>query len=101
MVAMHMRIDHETNGPVGDFLDSSHNLVRQRSELRVYHEHPVRARQHADSAALSIERIEIVGDLGGLDLDLTEVLLRLPLTDRRSGDRGQDAQCRIRKSNYR
>src|SRR5690349_1299721 len=95
---MHMRVHHETDGTVGNFLDGRHDLVRQRRELGVYHENPVRTRQHADNTARSIERVEIVGDLSALDLDLAVVLLRLPLTNRRNGVRGYDGQCRTRKS---
>ncbi len=35
--------------------------------------------EHADRAALSVERVEVVGQFGGLDLDLAEVLLTLRL----------------------
>ena len=51
----------------------------QRRELSVHHEDAVRARQHANRAALAVERVEVVGEFGGLDLYLAEIGLPLAL----------------------
>src|SRR5207247_10946640 len=77
VVAVHMRVDHEFNWRLGDLPDGGHNLVVQRGELGVHHEHAIGADQQANCAALTIERVEVVADLVGLDLNVPEILLRI------------------------
>ena len=73
-------------------LIGGHDLVRERRELRIDHEDAVGPGQHADHAALSVERVEVVGDLGGLDFNGLEV--RLGRCGRRLTRRGLRAQTR-------
>ena len=85
-----------TGNAVGDLPDGRHDLVGQGGELSVHHEHPVRAREEPDPAALALQHIDIAVHLDGLDLDLAEV--GRVLGPRRSPHYGQRGQLRKRAS---
>ncbi len=76
VVAVHVGVHHEADRFVGNLVDGRGDLLRERRELRVHHEDSFRPDEHADGAALAFERVEIVADLGGLDLHFAEVRLR-------------------------
>ena len=76
VIAVHVGVHQEANRLVGNLMDGRGDLLRQRRELRVHHEDSIRPDQHADSAALAFERVEIVADLGGLDFHFAEIGLR-------------------------
>ena len=61
VVAVHVRVDEIPDAAVGDLLDRRDDLVGERRELRVDHEHAVGPGEHADRAALSFERVEVRG----------------------------------------
>ena len=58
-------------------------------ELRIDHQHAVRTGQHADRAALAVERVEVAGDLVRLDLDLAHIRLLRVRRCQQTEDRGQ------------
>ena len=60
------------------FCDGGLDLVVERRELAVHHDDAVGADRDRDVAALALEHIGLVAEVGGLDLDLGEidVLLR-------------------------
>ena len=87
MIAVHVRVDDELDRLRRELLDGGGDLVAQRRELRVDHEDAVGPDEHADGAALAVERVELVGDLVGLDLDLAEILAALGV--RKAGSRHQ------------
>ena len=96
MVAMHVRVDEELDGGVRDLLDRRHDLVGQRRELAVHHQHAIRTGEDPDRAALPVEDIEIGRELNGLDLNLAVVDGRLA---HGIADQGQCGQSRkYRKS---
>src|SRR5690242_17814292 len=74
---MHMRVYQEAGrAAVGDLLDRRCDFLAERCELAVHLEDAVRPRENSDGPPLTIERIEIVRDSVGLDLDFAEVGLR-------------------------
>jgi hypothetical protein len=73
VVAMDVSVDQKSNGLIRDLLDCRHNLVCQRSELAIHHEHAVRARQNAYRASLPVQDIEIRREFHGFNLDLAEI----------------------------
>ena len=90
VIAVHVGVDDELDRLRRQALDRGGDLVAERRELRVDHEYAIRAEQHADRPALAVERVELVGDLVGLDLDLAEV--RRALGVRRRGAHHQCSQ---------
>ncbi len=52
------------------------DLVVQRRELAVDHDDAVPGHRHGDIAALALEHIDVVAEIGGLDLDLGEIRRR-------------------------
>ena len=85
MVAVHVGVDDELDRLRRELLDRGGDLVAQRGELRVDHEDAVGSEQDTDRASLAIERVELVGDLVGLDFNLAEILSAL-----RVGDGGRE-----------
>ena len=82
VIRVDVSIDQKADRLIRDLMNRRHNLLAQRRKLAVHHENAVRPNQDADGAALPLERIEIIGQLGGLDLDLAEIrgVLRSPAT---------------------
>ena len=89
VIAVHVRVDEEADAAVGDLLDSCHDLVGERSELRIDHEHAIGSGKHANPSARSFQRVQVAGDFCRLDLRLAEIR-------RLSGDprRGQNYRGR-------
>jgi hypothetical protein len=92
VVAMQVGVDDELDRLRRQLLDGGGDLVAERRELRVHHEHAVGADQHADRPALPLQRVELVGDLVRLDFHLAEVLPAL-----RGCDGGAEDRCAERK----
>jgi hypothetical protein len=95
VIRVDVRVYHETDWTIGDLSDRRDDLLGERRELRVDHQDAVWTGQHADRAALTVERVEVAGDLRRLDLDLAEVRLRRRRRCRRilCGDRRGERQC--------
>ena len=74
VIAVEVRVDHEANPAVRDLLDGRHELLGHGRELRIDHQDAVRTGEHADHAAVAFERVEVVRDLGRLDLDVRRLL---------------------------
>ena len=88
MIAVHVGVHEQADAAVGNLLDRRDDLVAERRELRVDHQHAVGSRQHANRAALPLQRIEVPGDLRRLDLHLAEVrLLRVSVQRQRERHR--------------
>ena len=73
VIAVDMRVDQEANAAIRYGLDGCDDLLGQRRELGVHHQHAVGAREDADGSAIAVERVEVVRDLVDLDLHLTHV----------------------------
>ena len=86
VIAVHVRVHDELDRLRRELLDGGGDLVAQRRELRVDHEDAIGPDQDADGPALTFERVELVGHLGGFDLDLAEIRPTL-----RIGERGRRA----------
>src|SRR5262245_11715171 len=115
MIAMDVRVDEEPDAAVRYLFDRRDDLVRERGELTVNEEDSVGPDECANRSSLTLERVEVIGELGGLDLDLAEIGLRgsgslgasgptcatLPLRARR--DRHQCGRCqhRYRETEHR
>ena len=76
VIRVYVRINHKSNRRGRNLLDRGDDFAGQRSKFRVHDEHTVRTREHANRAALSLERVEIVSELRRFDLDLAEVSRR-------------------------
>jgi hypothetical protein len=77
VIRVHVCVDQEADGLVGDATDRGDELVGERRELGVDQQDALGARQHADRAALAFQGPEVGCQLGGPDLDLAEVGRRL------------------------
>ena len=76
MVAMKMRVDEIFDRLVRNRRNRGLDLVMQRRELAVDHDDPVFRHRHGDVSALAFEHIDVVAEIGGLDLDLGEIRRR-------------------------
>src|SRR5205085_1533798 len=77
-------------------------LVGQLRVLGVDLEDPVGTDEHADGAAGSLEGVEVVGQLRGLDLNLAEILLRRRGgSGRRLGERRHRQQSRRQREDMK
>src|SRR4029450_12766444 len=92
VVAVHVRVDEELDGLGADRLDGRDDLLAERRELTVHHQHAVRPGQHADVAALSFELIDVAAELGRLDFDFAEVLLLSVAGRRTHNSEAEDEQ---------
>src|SRR4029453_8186912 len=112
---MDVGVDEEPDAAVGYLLDRRDDLVRERSELTVNEEDAVGSDECTNGSSLALERIEVVGELCGLNLDLAEIGLRgsscrgtsgptcaaLPLRTRRHRHQCGRCQHRYRETEYR
>src|SRR4029453_7263339 len=73
---MDVSVDEEPDAAVGYLLDRRDDLVRERSELTINEEDAVGSGERPNLSSLARERVEVIGELGGLDLDLAEIGLR-------------------------
>lgn len=55
-------VDQEPDRLVCDLRDRRHEFVGKRCELRVHQKHPVETGQHADSPALTLQRVTLIGN---------------------------------------
>ena len=92
VVRVNVRVDQKSDGAIRDLLDGRGDFLAQGRELSVHHEDAVRPREHANRSALTLERVKIVGQLGGLDLDLAEIRLALASRINRDGENGNCGQ---------
>jgi hypothetical protein len=76
MVAMIMRVDEIFDRLVRNCRYRGLDLVMQRRVLAVDHDDPVFRHRDGDISALAFEHIDVVAEIGGLDLDLGEVRRR-------------------------
>jgi hypothetical protein len=76
MVAVQVRVHQVADAAVRERPDGGDDLLGERRELAVDHQHAVRTRQHADRASLPFYRIDVARNPGRLHLDLAEILLR-------------------------
>ena len=93
VVAVQVRVHDELDRLRRELLDRGGDLVAQRRELRVDHEDAIGPDQDADGPALAVERVELVGDLVGFDLNLAEILPALRVGDggrQHEGAEGED-----------
>ena len=73
VVAVEVRVDHVLDRQRRDCLDRGLDLVVQRRELAVHHDDAVGADRDGDVAALALQPIGLVAEVGCLDLDLVPV----------------------------
>ena len=73
VIAVIMGVDEIFDGQRRDLLDGGLDLVVERRELAVHHDDAVGADRDGDVAALALEHVGLVAQVGGLDLDLGEV----------------------------
>jgi hypothetical protein len=74
VIAVVMRVDQIAHRLLGDGRDRCLDLVVQRRELSVHHDHAVGGHRNGDVAALAFQHVSLVAEIGGLDLDLGEIL---------------------------
>jgi hypothetical protein len=77
VVAVPVRIEDELNRLRGDRCNRSLDLWRERRVLIVDEEDRVRTDRKPQIATGSCHHVDAVGELFGLDFDLTEILLRV------------------------
>ena len=75
VVAVDVRVDEHADRLVGQRLDRGQQLLRQRRELIVDHQHAVIADQEPDVAALPFEVMDVAGHLVRFDLHRGEIRL--------------------------
>ena len=73
VVAVHVRIHDELDRLRREAFDRGDDLVAQRRELGVHHEHAIGPEQDANGPSLAVKRVELVGDPVGFDFDLAEI----------------------------
>src|SRR5258708_29907083 len=73
MVAVKMRVDEIFDRLVRDRGDRGLDLVMQRREFAVYHDDAVLPDGDGDVPALALEHIDVVAEIGGLDVYLGEI----------------------------
>ena len=69
VVAVEMRVDEIFDRFVRDRFDGGLDLVVQRRVLAVHHDDAVFPYRHGDISALAFEHVDVVAEVGGLDLD--------------------------------
>lgn len=77
VIGVEVCVDHEPDRTGIDLLDRRDDLLGERAELGVDHEHAVGAGEDTDHPTLPFQRVVVPGDLGGLDLHVAVVRLRL------------------------
>ena len=112
VVAMIMGVDQIFDRQIGDGGDHGLDLVMERRELAVDHDDAVLCQCHGDVPAntsrhLALEHVDVVAEVGGLDLDLGEIdrwrgggRLRL-LRESAASQQKRDGNRRISGTNHR
>ncbi len=103
VVAVKMGVDEIFDRLVRDRRDRGLDLVMQRREFAVDHDDAVFCNGDRDIAALAFQHIDVVAEIGGLDLDLGKIRRRgsrgRRLLLRAGGARKPQGGCRCRHCN--
>ena len=73
MVAVEMGVDQVFYREIRDASDCGLDLVVQRREFAVHHDDAVFRHRHGNIAALTLQHVDVVAEIGGLDLHFGEI----------------------------
>jgi hypothetical protein len=76
MVAVEMRVDEISDRLFRDRFNGGLDPVMQRRVLAVDHDDTVLGHRHRDIAALALEHVDVVAEIGGPDFDFRKIRRR-------------------------